>query len=183
MDAEKFTAQLVQFSSVEQAIETNSRLRDLASMMSMSQIGDALGFVGRNVEFEGDVLTLTGDGGATIGLDLPARAASSRIDIVNSDGVVVRSIDAPTEAGVHRLTWDGLRTDGSRASPGTYTLRGKAEDAEGEPMDVVTRSTGRVGGVESDGRTAQLIVDGRAVPLSTVRAVADGQQPTTSPSS
>ena len=46
MDAEKFTEQLVQFSGVEQAIETNAKLEDMVGLLQTSQTTAALQYLG-----------------------------------------------------------------------------------------------------------------------------------------
>src|SRR5512132_470358 len=50
MDANQFTQQLVQFSSVEQAIKTNDVLGQLLSLVRSDQIGRSLDYLGAEVE-------------------------------------------------------------------------------------------------------------------------------------
>jgi flagellar basal-body rod modification protein FlgD len=60
MDANQFTPQLVQFSSVEQAIKTNDVLRQLLSLVRSDQIGRSLDYLGAEVEAPGQTLRLDG---------------------------------------------------------------------------------------------------------------------------
>src|SRR5262245_28642958 len=49
MDANTFTSQLVEFASVEQAIQTNSRLGELSELIQSSGTSSAIGLLGREV--------------------------------------------------------------------------------------------------------------------------------------
>src|SRR3954447_15714158 len=64
MDAPQFTSQLVQFSTVEQAVQTNSQLGQLTKLMQASSLTSALGLVGMKVEYGGGQVELGQQGGA-----------------------------------------------------------------------------------------------------------------------
>ena len=49
MDANEFTSQLVEFASVEQAIQTNSKLGELGKLIESSRTASAMGMLGREV--------------------------------------------------------------------------------------------------------------------------------------
>ena len=58
MDTAEFTNQLVQYSSVEQAIQTNSKLDSLISMTVSNLGAQAVSYIGKVAQVLGDVMPL-----------------------------------------------------------------------------------------------------------------------------
>ena len=171
MDAEKFTSQLVQFTAVEQSIETNRKLGQLVSLMSGNGTGAALSYIGHEVELDGDSIHRRADGTAQLTLDVPVGARSVDLAIVNEGGGIVRHLNGPTSAGLHRVHWDGLTDLGTEAAAGAYRLVATADTGEGSQQAVPTRSAGLVEGIETiDGET-MLLIAGAPRPIDEVRAV------------
>ena len=54
LDTNEFTSQLVQFSSVEQAVKTNTNLEKMLSLLQTSQLDTAVGYIGKAVEAKGN---------------------------------------------------------------------------------------------------------------------------------
>ena len=171
MDAEKFTSQLVQFSSVEQAIETNRRLSEMTKLLGGNALSDALSFVGREVELAGDGVQLGAIGGAQLALDVPPDAQRVDVSILDSSGTVVRRLEGPIGAGSHQLNWDGLRNDGVRAAAGSYRLVATAITEDGRELDATARPGGIVDAVETIGGTPRLVIEGIRHSIEDVRSV------------
>ena len=91
MDATQFTSQLVQFSTVEQAVQTNSQLGQLTKLMQAGSLTSALGLVGMKVSYGGGQVELGQQGGANIAYSLPQGADKVTITIRNASGTVVRT--------------------------------------------------------------------------------------------
>jgi flagellar basal-body rod modification protein FlgD len=156
MDATQFTTQLVQFSQVEQSINTNSRLDQLVKLQSGSQAMSAVGFVGQEIQAFGDQTVLK-DGSARFVYTLPSDAASTTITIKNANGDVIRTIaNAPKDEGDHILTWDGKDDQGNPMANGTYTFSVSAKDGSDAAIDAVTGVIGTVQGVTVDNGTVVL---------------------------
>ncbi len=66
MDANEFTSQLVEFASVEQAIQTNSKLGELGKLIESSGTTSAMGMLGREVTAATDRVGLAASGDAQI---------------------------------------------------------------------------------------------------------------------
>lgn len=147
MDSTQFTTQLVQFSQVEQAINTNTRLDQMVKLQSGSQAVSAVSFVGKSVEAFGDTMALSGDTASYV-YTLPQDVASSTVTIKDSSGKIVRTIaNAPTAEGKHALTWDGKDDQGNDLDDGIYTFSVAAKDSNGNAVDVTTAIAGTVKGV------------------------------------
>jgi flagellar basal-body rod modification protein FlgD len=163
-DGTEFTAQLAQFSSLEQQINSNAYLKKLTENQDYSVQSVATGYLGKEALVPGNKLVkdaATED----FGFKLDKAASRVNIEVVSSTGQVVRTIDrAGGAAGPYKLTWDGKTDTGTEAANGTYSLRITAQDAEGKRVTAglltygrvteVTASSGQVGLVFADGRTS-----------------------------
>lgn len=171
LDATQFTSQLVQFSTVDQAIRTNSQLERLTGLVESSSLTSALGFIGREVAFSADQVRIGADGGASITYGLAETADQVAITIRDGRGAIVHEGKGSIGAGVHAYAWDGRRSDGARAAPGLYRVEIRATDADGKAMAVDRETEGQVEAIESDGDGLRLVVGGVPVPIERVRAV------------
>jgi flagellar basal-body rod modification protein FlgD len=171
MDANQFTQQLVQFSGVEQQIRSNETLGQLASLMQADQLSQSVGYLGAEVEAEGDVFRLGDDGIARLHYELKSPADSAVVKISDEFGRVVALLLGETGADAHSLTWDGVGDDGVRRQDGAFKIEVFAHDALGAAVPVSTAISGVVDGVEMNGAETMLSVDGALVPLALITAV------------
>ena len=150
MDTAEFTNQLVQYSSVEQAIQTNSKLDTLLSM-SMSNLGaQAVSYIGKTAQVLGDVMPLQ-DGQAKAAYTLDKDVLSAVITVKDMSGKIVYSESVDTSAGTHEFNWDGKDSNGIQLEDGAYQIAVSTTVASGETeANVVTTIFGKVTGVASD---------------------------------
>jgi len=166
LDANQFTQELVQFSSVEQQIQTNDSLKTLISLQQNAQLTSALAFLGHTVTVNGSVAQLTnGTAGWSYNAGKPGVAA---INISDSTGKLVYSTKQPIDAGQQTFTWDGTTTNGNRLTSGTFSISITATDANGQPISVATQTQGKVSGVDVSVSPPALIVNGQSYPLSQI---------------
>jgi len=164
----EFVAQLAQFSSLEQQIQSNEALQGVTAAQDRMAAAQATSFLGNDVTFLGNRFDIA-EAGETNKLDffLGDQAETVEIDVVNADGVVVRQLAvSKLDAGRNHVTFDGLDQDGSALGPGEYTFDVRAEDADGASVAVDTISTGRVDSVEFSNGLILLQVGDRSVMLS-----------------
>ncbi|GEM_PF-2179599 len=64
----------------------------------------------------------------TLSYNLDRAVDGVSIDILNG-GTLVRTLSAPTQMNSNSVLWDGLKTDGTVANPGTYTFTVRATKA------------------------------------------------------
>ncbi|OPZ15891.1 MAG: Basal-body rod modification protein FlgD [candidate division BRC1 bacterium ADurb.BinA364] len=171
-DPSEFTAQLAQFSSLEQLYNLGDSLQTL-SMLSASVNNMAAGnFLGREVLVQGSNIYLQEGGASALRYNLGAEAASVRIDIYNASGAKVRTIDlGPQQSGEGRFVWDGEMTAGGKAPDGVYTASITATGANGDPLYAATRMTGRVTGVVYQNGVTYLDLSGQLVPIAEVMEI------------
>lgn len=169
LDANQFTQQLVQFSTVEQAMRTNDRLDRMIELSLASQATALLGYVGSEVTALGSQAALK-DGKAEWRYNAAA-AGSANVTIRNAAGAVVYSEHIDIDEGSGRFEWDGRTGDGKDAPDGAYSITIEAADADGNRIDVATEVKGIVTGVDFTGSEPALLIDGIAVPLGSLRTV------------
>ena len=106
MDTAEFTNQLVQYSSVEQAIQTNTKLDNLLSLTISNLGAQAVSYIGKTAQVLGDVMPLEG-GKAKAAYTLSKDVSSVTITVKDMNGKVVYSETGETTSGTHEFTWDG----------------------------------------------------------------------------
>ncbi|WP_435640009.1 flagellar hook assembly protein FlgD [Micavibrio aeruginosavorus] len=186
MDSTEFTNQLVQFSQVEQAINTNQKLDDLLSLQLGSISSVALGYVGMDVTYTSAEMNWDGAKPVDIFYNLESGAKVAKANIYNEAGDLIRSMEAPKAAGPQQTTWDGKDDDGNVVPEGTYTLKIDAVDNDDKPItEIATAVSGNVRGIESQNGVIFLLIGQRAVALNTViqakTATAAPETPPTTP--
>ncbi|GAB3630442.1 flagellar basal body rod modification protein [Pandoraea terrae] len=132
MDNSQVTSQLAQISTVSGITQLNTTLSSVTSQLNSTQSLQAAALVGKGVLVPGNgigVGTQTAtDGTKTttatpFGFELPAGADKVTIEIKDSTGKVVRTVNAGAlDAGVQALTWDAKDDAGATVADGKYTI-------------------------------------------------------------
>lgn len=171
MDAEKFTEQLVQYSSVEQQMKTNDSLNSMLATMVSSTTLSLVNYIGKTISAQSETTQFTGDK-ARWNMTAAADAKDAEITVRNSAGAVVYSGKADLTKGENTFDWDGKMSGGGTAAKGeNYTISVSAKDKDGNAVAITTRTTGVVEGIDTSGAEPYLFVNGTAVPLSSLLKV------------
>ncbi len=168
MDSNEFTSQLVQFSQVEQAINTNTKLDDLVALQLDNAATSALGYVGLDASYISAEIALEEDKPTTIRYSLEDAATTSKMNIYNEEKQLVFSVEAEKGAGVHNFEWNGKDILGNQLPAGTYGVTIDSHDAQENVIKTSTVVTGRVKGIEQQNGIVFVLVGDRAVPISSV---------------
>ena len=164
MDANQFTSELVQFSSVEQQITQNQNLEKILAALQGNQTTQMAGYLGKTVEASGPTLPLQ-DGSAHATYTLAEQAAAVSVTIKDASGAVVRTLSGATSAGSHEIVWDGRGENGRQLADGPYTLAVVAKNGRGETLDVTQTYSARVTGVSAkDGQSTLELGDATLAP-------------------
>jgi flagellar basal-body rod modification protein FlgD len=170
LKAQEFTAQLVQFASVEQQIKQNGNLENLLAAQRSAEAASAVSYLGRTVEIAGNGLIL-GEGGAEAVYALAEPTHETKLTITDARGRVVFSAEGAESAGSHAFAWDGIGEDGQPLPPGLYTLGIDARRKDGSAIEAQTATLGRVDSTSFAQGETTLHVGGVDVPLHAVLAV------------
>ncbi|GGB34626.1 flagellar hook assembly protein [Roseibium aquae] len=169
LDSAEYTNQLVQYSSVEQSIQTNDYLKELLASMQSAQASSYVSYLGTEVSAKGGTTSLRG-GTASWDFTLGQEAAG-KVEIVNGSGNVVFSDDISMPAGSNSYVWDGKNDAGGVESDGSYTIRFDLKNASGNTITPSVEISGVVDGVDLSSGTPFLQIGGSRVPVSNVTSV------------
>jgi flagellar basal-body rod modification protein FlgD len=170
MDSNQFTQELVQFSGVEQQINTNDNLQTLISLQQGNASNSAISYLGKSITVTNGSGQLT-DGDAHWSYALGGAAASTTLTVTDSTGKVVYTGAGGTASGQHDFDWNGTDNNGNQLDDGTYTLSVAAAASDGSAVETAVASKGIVSEVNFTGSEPYLMVGSMAVPIASVSAV------------
>ena len=170
LDTNEFTAQLVQFTSVEQSIETNKNLEQLVALSVTSAFSSSVGYIGKTVTAAGSVSQLS-NGQATWNFSLGGPSPETTITVRDAAGTPVYVETRSAGSGVNTFTWNGQLDNGSQAPDGSYSITVDAKDPNGNNVSVSTEITGVVEAVDLTGAEPVLTVNGSQIALSSIRSI------------
>ncbi len=173
VDTSEMTNQLVQFSSVEQAIATNSNLEELITLTSSQSSDNAVQYIGKEVEALSTARDFKEGGASEWRYSVAEDSPEVTLTIIDSSGASVYSETLSQNAGTHNFSWDGSLDEGGTASEGTYFLSVTANDAAGEPVNTDVRTFGTVDTVDFTSDPPILLIDGLPVSLTSVTSVSE----------
>ena len=120
-DATEFTAQLAQYSSLEQLFNVNDNLENMRQNGAEMQRMSALSMIGRQVVTRSSEFDFSGSP-VQLGYKLDAGADNVEITIKDASGAVVATLPGTEmSAGQHFFAWDGHDGTGTLPS-GRYTI-------------------------------------------------------------
>jgi len=170
LDSAEYTNQLVQYSSVEQAIKQNQNLEDIIATLESNQSLSYVSYIGNEVTADASTTTLSGSQ-AGWSYDI-TEDATGTFQIRNSGGAVVYSGDIELDAGSGTFNWDGRTDSGQQAVDGLYTISFDMRDSNSRPETVRTTVSGIVDRVDWSSGEAILKVGDQDFPVSSVTSVA-----------
>jgi len=181
MDGTDYSAQLAQFSSLEQLQNINDNLNlslDANYLLSQS-VNNTMtaGLIGKEVKIAGDTVTFEGQDKTSIGYDLIAPAHEMKISIYDSNNVLVKTFeDLDTDAGQYKLSWDFTDDNGNRVSVGDYRVEVEATTLGLSEMEVAQYFVGSIGAVRFSAEGTTIVVNGLEYAISEVFEVIGSEE-------
>ena len=168
MDGTDFSAQLAQFSSLEQLFQMNDSLSSLTTTLEPKGNENVLDYIGKQVLSEDDTLQLSN--GTVIGGSFTLEQAEDIIISVYDDigREVITLYPGQLEAGTHEVEWNGYDRTGEPVLDGTYRFELTAVEDGGIYVPITAATSGLVTGVTYENGVPYLEVDGRMVDPATV---------------
>lgn len=176
MDSTDFTAQLAQFSSLEQLFNVNKNLAAMQDYSATTNRLSALDMIGKKVTFTGSGTVSLGEeaGSVPLKFDLADNANQVTVTITNESGQEVARLDLGyQDAGSRQISWDGLGEDGQPLPAGNYHFQVSAADEMGNSVAVTLYGSGLVQGIGTDdetGKTVAVLASGQ-VPIDEIVGV------------
>lgn len=176
-DSTEFTAQLAQFSSLEQLGNVNQNLMELKDFQASINNSQAVSLIGKAITANGNSIQLTDDGPVRCDFNLAEDADLIVASIYDSTGKFVTELESRNlSAGSQSLLWDGTDQNRNRIANGNYTFEIQAADANGRDIDTTTFFNGTVDRVSFEKNTSYLIAGNQKVALGDVIEVAASEK-------
>lgn len=179
-DPTEFTAQLAQFSSLEQLFNLNESIDKMVESQLGADRFDTMGLIGKDIVYTDNTFSFTGEP-VNVGYQLDGEAASVSISIQDENGANIATLH-PTDLtkGEHLLQWNGLDNNGDEVPEGSYTIVVQASSSGKDSTVAISPLVqSEVGGVDfSDGSEDPIIqtLAGANIAASSILAVYQPQQ-------
>jgi flagellar basal-body rod modification protein FlgD len=176
MDGTDFTAQLAQFTSLEQQFQMNDNLASIQSSLAARENGTVLDYIGKTVKTIDNTIVMK-DGQADSGAYTLSDRAEVTIHVYNDQGIEVRKIYKGLQhADEYEVDWDGRDNSGQTVPDGTYRFDIEAKDEQGLFVSFNAFTAGEVTGVTYETGIPYLIIGDRVVSPSSVVEVTNTLQ-------
>jgi flagellar basal-body rod modification protein FlgD len=156
-DPTEFTAQLAQFSSLEQLFTLNESMNKFVTSNANSDRLSTLSTIGKDVAYTASSFKFTGDP-IELGYKLDGQASAVTLAL-QLDGATIATLQGKElNTGNHYLTWDGLTKDGAKAPVGNYKIVLQAKAIDGESVAVSPLIKSEVTGVDLGGESGGTLI-------------------------
>ncbi len=169
MDSSQFTSELVQFSSVEQQINTNSSLTQLIQLTQAGQVEQSAAMIGKPLTVTSSQLSLQN---GTAGIKFNTTSSEPvAISIFNAAGAQVQTATLTSKAGANAWTWNGKNADGAAMPDGAYKVTVAAVGINGSAAQIPFQVIGTATAVQNNAGTVDVQMGGLTLPFSAVSSV------------
>lgn len=171
MDSEKILSQTSQLATLESTENTNKALETLAASLTSSMQYSGISAIGKMADTGSNAIVKEKDESATFEIYFPEKVASGKVNILDSAGKVLRSIEiAETAAGTAQYKWDGKDNGGTLLKEGIYYVESTYTKTDG------TSATARVGrypieSIKFEGGTTYAKLGSSYVDFSTIKEI------------
>jgi flagellar basal-body rod modification protein FlgD len=166
-DGSDMVAQLAQFSSVEQAQQTNAQLSALTATESSTANASLSSLVGRQCSATvGDVNVEDPSKIPPINVSSPSAISNVSIVIKDANGKEIRRIAIPAAGG--NVQWDGRDANGAMVQPGAYNV---SVDSGTSTSTVNAVWQDRISSVELGTTGSRLMMDGITISPSSITSI------------
>ncbi len=161
MEQQKFTAELAQFSQLEQMTNMNKKLENMMGNANMEAKYMAASFIGKQVFTSGNTIDYTGQGSKELHFNLDKDAKGFMVRILDQNGDVIREMTKEGDflKGPQNISWDGKQMDHYAAGKGVYSVSVTAWDENFQEVKAAAKSSGLVKGVSFDNGETVLSLD------------------------
>lgn len=171
MEQNKFTAELAQFSQLEQLQNLNTKFDQNNKSAGMKDKFYAASFLGKQVITRGQSINVEAGKGSNLHFTLDQPAKNVIVRIFDEKGNINAEVKAQNLAqGQQMLKWDGKALDGYEVKPGKYGIQVYAWDVNQERIPVETNAVGLVESVDFENGKPILTVNGKRVSLQDVKS-------------
>jgi len=177
MEGGDFSAQLAQFSSLEQMFNMNDHLETIATSLVSDGANNVLDYIGKEVMCENDTLKLSEGvmSGGVFTLEAPAELMISIFDDIGRE--VITLYPGRLDTGTHQIDWNGYDRTGTPVPDGAYRFELTAISENGIYERVTAAASGLVTGVSYENGIPYLEMDGKLIDPATVVKIRQKNDP------
>lgn len=169
MDSSDYTAQLAQFSTVEQQVLTNDTLSSMLSQLALNNMSQLTGWVGKEVRAQAAAY-FDGSTPVTVAPNPAAVADKVQMVIYDKTDAKVGTIELPVSAEPYE--WDGTDGEGNALPKGSYTFVIESYSKDEKVLAEVAEVYGRVKETQNvEGEVALILESGTAILATSVTAL------------
>ncbi len=173
-DSTEFTAQLAQFSSLEQLSNIHGSLENMEQFQASLTHSQAVSYIGKQITAKGNSVQLESGRPVACHFELEAPASLAVISVYDASGGLVKSFETgPLGFGRQSAVWDGLDNNGNQSPPALYRFEVQAVDANNQSLNPTPLMSAVVTGVSFKDRTASLITGLETVAIDDVIDVSE----------
>lgn len=176
MSNNSFTQELVQFASVEQQVESNSKLSSLISLNESGQMSSDEEMIGEHASAKSNSLPLQGGKAKLSFSGQPGQTAV--VAIASPSGKIVRDIPVLMRGGQNTVSWDGKDGAGRQVPDGSYSIAVRMMDPHGNSVEVPTTVYGTITGVQKGQNDMNIQMGSATVPMNNLISVSKKGSPT-----
>ncbi len=156
-DPTEFTAQLAQFSSLEQLFNLNDSMEGLAGAYKNSDRLGSLNTIGRDVAYKSSSFRFDEEP-VVIGYELDGQASDVTLSL-QKDGKTIAFLEGTElSKGTHYITWDGLTGGGVAAPAGDYRIVAQAGTKDESAVVITPVVRSQVTGVDLEGENGGTLI-------------------------
>lgn len=134
-DAATILTQTSQLAALESAENTNKALEELAATLSNGDQLSVIAAIGKTADLGSNAMAYEEEA-TTFEMYFPADVASGSVEILDSEGQIVQTMDIPEGgSGVQQFTWDGKLSTGEFADPAIYYVTASYKDPQGNDLE------------------------------------------------
>jgi len=168
-NTDQFTTELVQFTGVQEQVNSNTTLNSLLTVQQGSQVLQASGLAGHLATVSANQISLQNSQGEISFQGVAGQTIA--IAVVNAAGQPVYDTTVNASAGQNNWVWNGQTNAGGTAPDGAYYVAVQAQTANGGATSLPYTVTGEITGATSVSGTTQLQLGSLTVNLSALQAV------------
>jgi flagellar basal-body rod modification protein FlgD len=170
MSTQEFTAQLVQFSQVEQLMNMSRSVERGVTVQESTNLLQAASLAGQTVSVRSEMLEVVG-GASSFDIDVPAGMSGLRASLLDASGAVLARSDLPAGTGHRTVSLSPRFPSGAPLPDGSYRIQVVGRGANGIDVPVATTSNVRVSSVERAADGVKLRTTTGSVALQDVVAI------------
>jgi flagellar basal-body rod modification protein FlgD len=171
MDGQEFSAQLAQFSALEQMTNVNTNIQKLIESQQTATNSAMINMIGKQVDVQGNSFAHAAGQTHNLNYSLAKRAASVTVEVYDTLGQLVRTLNGTASQGNNTVLWQGKNNAGDPLPEGNYTFRINASDASGKTIESKTFTKGTVSEVLFEDDNTFAIVNGEKISADEISRV------------